>query len=638
MTTVPMPAPTALAPAKTGSKGPLTRHRQRRAAAVYGCLFVAGLLLLILSSSAGWRSFGVGLWYPGAGFLVAGGWPIVLLPVTLLLFGVSLIAWFGAGGSSFPVLVWLLSAIGAALLAGSDIWDPGPYVAGGLLLLFVGNNVAKGRAKAKTRSALRLDRQEYLPEALVSTRAQLSAPIPAENSGREMTPKQLAALRYSLDKALQPVGDLSGFDKKDQFQTSALRYQLNQLGYSIAVAQSRYAPSFHGYLSLAQRRILEQYVQRPIWHYWRYENAWGNLRWDADPATRDNIMLTGYVGINLALYTLNTGDRRYTEPGSMPFRLNGRKTYPHSMTSIVQSVVDNFRRQAFCLYPCEPNWIYSGCNFRGLTTIAAYDAAMGTDYFNEIKDNFRFRLEQEFINEDGGVVALRSALTGLAVPFPVSDANLPVPLNVLFPDLAERYWTYVRHDLLDTSNGSLTLKLPAKTPVDFGNYKQGWGFVIEPLVGASRELGDAAVTEVAEQALDDLCEPVYEDGVLRFQKASNLSNASIDMSLLLHRDYWRDTIHRGPAKEVFTGPILDEMSYPAVLVARTDTDGHDLRLVLYPGQEPGPTSVEIRRLRPNAAYTLTGALESRITAGPDGSASVPVVLDGRTTLQIAPAN
>ena len=76
--------------------------------------------------------------------------------------------------------------------------------------------------------------------------------------------------------------------------------------------------------------------------------------------------------------------------------------------------------------------------------------------------------------------------------------------------------------------------------------------------------------------------------MLTYRGASNLSNASIGMPLLLRRNYWRDTIHRGPAAAVFSGPLLDEMDYPAVLVASTDTDGQDLRLVLYPGTEPGP--------------------------------------------------
>ena len=43
-----------------------------------------------------------------------------------------------------------------------------------------------------------------------------------------------------------------GYDKVDQFQTSALRYQINHLGYGLVMAQCMYTPNFHGYLSQAQ--------------------------------------------------------------------------------------------------------------------------------------------------------------------------------------------------------------------------------------------------------------------------------------------------------------------------------------------------------------------------------------------------
>jgi hypothetical protein len=114
--------------------------------------------------------------------------------------------------------------------------------------------------------------------------------------------------------ALQPVGQINGFDKVDQFQTSALRYQINSLGYMLGMLQCNYAPSFHGYLSQAQRNLIDLYLQRQIWGYWVYESAWGHLNvTNPDPAARDNIMLTGWLGIQLCMYMSNTGDRRYAE-------------------------------------------------------------------------------------------------------------------------------------------------------------------------------------------------------------------------------------------------------------------------------------------------------------------------------------
>src|SRR5258708_768359 len=91
---------------------------------------------------------------------------------------------------------------------------------------------------------------------------------------------------------------MNGYDKVDQFQTSALRYQINHLGYGLGMLQCMYTPSFHGYLSQAQRNLIELYLDRRIWGYWLWESAWGHLNLtDPDPAAKDNIMLTGWFGI-----------------------------------------------------------------------------------------------------------------------------------------------------------------------------------------------------------------------------------------------------------------------------------------------------------------------------------------------------
>src|SRR5690554_7779848 len=66
-------------------KGSVTRIRQRRTKIIYALIFVAGILPMALNLSPEWQAFGLGLWFPGAGFLVSAGWSLLLLPVTLLL-------------------------------------------------------------------------------------------------------------------------------------------------------------------------------------------------------------------------------------------------------------------------------------------------------------------------------------------------------------------------------------------------------------------------------------------------------------------------------------------------------------------------------------------------------------------------
>lgn len=615
-------------------RAPLSRRRQRRALGVYLAFAAVGLALAVVGSP-GWQAFGTGLWWPGAGFVVDGSWTAVLAPVTLVLFALSLVAWFGAGASTLPVAVWILSAGGAGLLT-SETWTPGVVIAAAVTVLIAVAGTVAARVSRRKALALRAERAAYLPEELAELQTITRAPATHRPEDRELSPTELAALRYPLQCALQPVGQLEGFDRIDQFQTASLRYQLNHAGYTLAVAQRQYTPSFHGYLSEAQRRLIEQYLQKRIWSYWRWENAWGNLSLNADPAAKDNIMLTGYITINLCHYMASTGDMRYAQPGSLPFALNERTVFHHDVHTMVASLMDNFRRSAFCLFPCEPNWMYPACNFRGITSLAAYDALFGTAHVEEVRDAFESRLRSEFIGSDGGIVALRSALTGLPVPFPMPVAMMPIFLNPVFPELAEQYWAIARREMFEHSGGRPVKALVKKNAVDLGNYRPGYALEMESLVGAAREMGDDDYAQIAQEGIDELCEPVTDGGVLYYRKASNFANVTLPMDRIMRRDYWRDTILKPAAAATLSGPILDEHNYPEVLVAKATSEGADLDLVLYPGGQAGPRTIAVSRLRPGARYRVEGGRSDSVTADAHGAASVDIHLDERTAVRLTP--
>src|SRR5690606_25470046 len=135
--------------------------------------------------------------------------------------------------------------------------------------------------------------------------------------------------RFVLDRALQPINGFSGFDVVEQFQTSAIRYQIFFMLYVLNVLQYAYTPNFHGHVSEAQRNLIEKTTLRRVWCYWVSEAMWGRLSRRTAPVVRDNIMLTGWFSIGLNLYMANSGDHRYAEPGSLNFRLNERISHLH---------------------------------------------------------------------------------------------------------------------------------------------------------------------------------------------------------------------------------------------------------------------------------------------------------------------
>jgi hypothetical protein len=622
---------------KQRSTGPVTAARQRRTALIYATTCVVGLLPWLIGMSAGTRAAGLGLWFPGAGFLAVGGWALLLVPVTWVLFALALFAWFGSGMVVAPIIVWMGAALAAGSMAHAEIVTASPYAVPALVALAFGYVYRRTQSLKRAGLAERDERNRYLPAAIVEVIAR-ATPV-ASATERELTAEDLAALRYVLDRALQPIGELNGFDKIDQFQTASLRYQLNHLGYTLALAQCHYTPSFHGYLSQAQRNLIEQYLQKPIWHYWVYESAWGHLNFtNPDPASKDNIMLTGWFGLHVGMYTSASGDRRCAEPGSLTFRLSRRRAFHHDLHSLERSVLQNFQDSEFCLYPCEPNWVYPICNHYGMTSLALYDRLFQTSYATFTLDRWLESLDREFTDASGSVIGLRSALTGIRFPFPAGEAGFADFTNCFAPERARRMWAVARHDieplLAKDDDGKARVTLPGNG-FDLGNYRQGWAGAYATILNAAHEFGDEEIAAAAQRSLDRDCGRRDDGGILRYTKASNLSNTFAARARIVRRDDFRNAVTQGPSASVCTGPILAAAKYPDVLVARARSCGDDLELVLSPGAQFGPQKLRIERLRPGAQYALTGANEAVCRADETGAAAIVVDLRGRTPVRIA---
>ena len=619
---------------RDSNEGPLSLRRLRRTKLFFLALGLIGLAPMVLHLAPTWQAAGLGLLFPGGGFIAVGGWAVVLCPIAYLLYRVSLFAWFATGAIVAPVIAWAGAAAIAGAMAGGPLWTPHVFV---VLALVAGREirqVSKSRKTLKASLKRREERDSYLPAEIAAVIARAESERAPDQ--RELSEDELASIRYVLDRGLQAPGDLSGFTVIDQFQTSALRYQINNLGYALAVVQCHYTPSFHGYLSLAQRNLIERMLDKKIWGYWRWEALWGKLSLNFDPAGEDNIMLTGFFGLQVALYMGNTGDQRYAKPGSLTFRYSDRVCFAHDIHSIVGSVVRNYQQQAFCLYPCEPNWVYTPCNFMGMQALRAYDRVFSTNHFASNIEPFAKKLNDEFTMADGSVYALRSSLTGYAVPFPFGDDGRSLFTNPVDDVSARTAWAMARHDLIETKEGKTTIRLKGKG-LDMGNYKKGHAATLQNIMSAAREFGDTEVAEVAERMLNEMCSPSYVDGVKQYT-CSNSANTTIVRGRILRRNDWRKTVVEGPPESVFNGPLLTDAAYPEVLVAKAFSGGIDLQLVLYPGKGPGLQSITVERLVAGTKYVVRQqAGESTIVADGTGSIMLNVQLDGRTALTLVPA-
>jgi hypothetical protein len=642
MATVSSDIPGVRGTADRAPKGPVTTARQRRTLLIYAALCFIGALPLFAGASPAWQAAGLGLWMPGAGFIAAGGWYALLFPLTLVLFAASLVAWFWAGMVVAPVAVWLGAAALAGAATSSAVW-PGAYLVIGACMLAV---ALYARHRSTKRHQLGLAkaarRREFLSASLAEAET-LERAVP-DASQREIAADDLPSLRYLLDRALQPVEAFDGFDIIDQFQPAALRYQLNHMGFALAIAQGSYAPNFSGYLHEAQRNLIDKYLKRRVWDYWVYESCWGHLNFtNFDPARRDNIMLTGWFGMHVGAYMLNSGDRRYAEPGSLTFRLSRRTAYVHDFHTIVGSVVDNYTRyeDQFCLFPCEPNCMYPICNHYGMTALAAHDRLFGTRYVARFLPSWLDKLDTEFTDSSGSIIGLRSQLTGLEFPFPTGESGYANFAHCFAPDRARRLWAIARKEIepaiAPDEHGEPRLHFPGRG-LDAGNYGSGHTAAFGSILMAAREFGEERIAQAAQRSLDADCRLSLDGGVRRYLGGSNLANISAATGRLMRTGDFRHAFVEGPSEQTLRGPMLTGVRYPNVLVARAFSHGEDLELVLYPGREASRESVTIERLGPGRAYTLTrGPERTSLVADDAGRITTEVLLDGRTQLALTPA-
>jgi hypothetical protein len=630
----------ALIPERSRPDGPVTTARLRKTAAAYGGSVVGGALLSRAAGPTPLANAGLGLAAPGAGFL--GAKRPGAFAATQGAFGLSLVAWLGSGNVLAPIAAWLgsaaLSARRGERPAGRFARAAVPTAAAGMV---AGAWAARERAH---RAALgrRERRNAHLREVIARERLEPAAPrrLPEPRAEPELTLDELALARFALDRALQPIGEWGGFDMIEQFQTSSVRYQITTMGHALSSLQYARMPAFHGYLSQAQRNLIDKWQERICWSYWAKESTWGHLRYNPDPVPRDNIMLTGWLTYQIASYVSNTGDTRYSDPGSITFRHPRGHEYRYDLHSLTGALVENFERSDFCLYPCEPNWIYALCNGYGVLPLPMHDRMFGTDYAERVLPAFRRGFEQEFLSTDGRTIGIRSSLTGLTIPSMtsiLSDAAVIWQLAPVFPDLARGLWETVRHEWVRVpEQDRVEIEMRGWDKIDTGNYKPVPATALAAISWAAKEMGDVALADRLLADADAILDPVTEDGVKSYRRASTLSNAALLGATAAGAFTHRQRVARGMPEAWEIGPTLDECSYPEVLVARAVSDGQDLRVVLRPGAAPGRRHVKLADLLPDQRYDVRGAVTDELVAGRDGTALLEVDLDDRVELTITP--
>lgn len=590
-----------------------TRRRQLSCLAVYGSL-VAGATGLGIALPA-IRAAALGLALPGAGFL---HWAtgaqlatcLLLFAGALLAFGLALILWFATGNVLAPPAIWIALAWLASepLMLGLDahVASPSwPLALAPAVFALLAATWAIGDKKPR-------------PPACVPAMTRADAPSPPVEL--PLAPAQ--RVRLLLDRALQPAQRFDGFERRDQFQTAALRYQVNFVAYALAMAQHRHAPAAEAPFAQAQDRLGIKIGDRRLWGYWRLENAWGNLRIDADPVTAQNIMFSGFTLLQMAL-----GGQE-----ELVLHSRGETWRRYGMDEIAALLERQYRASRYGLLSCEPGWIYPLCNLITMAGIRAADARLGTNRWSALGASFLESLRREGMRGDGRFIAFRSSLTGIAPPAPGGIVMQAFPclfLNALSPDMAQAHWQRVRARLDSRPWRGLFW------PVDTGNYGFSRASSYAATAAAAAEMGDGEVAAECLRRLEQECPSREAEGAIHRERTSLWAHALEAMALCGGKNALRGLVTGAP---LLLGPRLVRISCPGALVTKAANDGERLDLVLQPGGNGSASvvAIEIGGLSPGKHYRTNLPRQPLLRADAEGRGVLRVSLGGRTALSVEP--
>ncbi len=517
--------------------GPLTSRLLMRTTLWWIAFVIVGLLLTSFATGASLQIFGLGLTFPGGGFLAHANfsslvgllhWAFMLAGLAVFVF--SLFIWFATGNAFLPPLTWLALAF---IASGMNHGGVSSQAVNSLMYLWLALSCALILAYifCKFRA---LKQREILQNYLKELQKNRDDREHYFTSSRSIKPDlgYEKNLRFILNRALQDVDGFEGFNHLDQFQTAALRYQINLAGYGLSMAYKHkgkfLSDEVQNQLLIGQKNYIEKLRNKKVWGYWYWENMWGYASRNADPICRDNIMYSGFAALQIVMYHEASGKKEYNEEGSFALNQQNNATFSYHLDSLIDVLLENMERSYFTLSPCEPNWVYPLCNIISACAIKRHSP---DKWDGQLAEKFRHILETEFITCDGKMIPCKSNYTGLSLPMIGGAMPQALPcffLNALYPDLALRQWLILRHDIL--KDGKLNKR--AFWRIDTGNYSFSRASAYTTTALAAAELGDDEVYELCIQALDEECSKIeendyyYRKGVSIFSHALELCAAS----------------------------------------------------------------------------------------------------------------
>ena len=614
--------------------GPVTRWLILRTASIIALVEIIGTVLTFATHSTASRALGVGMIFPGAGFLFSG--TPVLFVVAVALAAVSFVLWWGISALWGLPAVWAISAIGAMALAGGTEWHWAVPVAYALAVASLGSAAWSFEHRFRTKRAKIADLNQYLSTTRVPEPSREWQPV-------DETDAEL--LRWCYELALQPLDQFDGFEWGDQFHGgTCVRYQLNYLGWALAEYAVNHLPNAPTEIELVLRNLMLKQTDLRVWAYWRTLNLIGNFDANPDPLVKDNIMFSGFTGDQLNMYEAATGSTYFDQPGSLTFVWKDGRTFAYDHHSWMEAVRRNFDAGRSVFFPCEPGWAFAACNTIGAQALLGYDVLHGATLWSELEPRWRATLDEEYALPDGNFANIRCTRTGLSwdtgeTPggeYLVTGSN---GFADVAPDLSLRGRAIATRGLGKkvaglhglVRDGELQLEMPLEWERNRARQTavNGW----TKLIAGARMAGDTAMVAAARRAAGVQC----RTGERWPERPLNAGVQNMATHMIVRWAAPMDTAMlnlRGYVPPV--GPVLGPVPWPqAQVTSARSLDGVSLDLEIRPieGALTDRLTLTFRQLRPHTDYLVAGRT---MVADGEGCASLELTIAEGAHLRVEP--
>ncbi|KAF5541359.1 linalool dehydratase-isomerase precursor [Fusarium napiforme] len=284
-------------------------------------------------------------------------------------------------------------------------------------------------------------------------------------------------------------------------------------------------------------------------------------------------------------------------------------------------------------------------NIMGVTGAVLYDRVFETKSTEVLLPIFEESLNTNFTETSGNVLTIRSELTGFTIPGLCGAAgDLAAIMMGCGPlrNFSRRLWAIIRNETVqfDTKTKEVSLTgLVGADKIDAGNYRSNEYAMYTQLAITAGEYGDEELKEACgkkfEKAWGVKTTPTGSQH-LDLENASCLMNQAALTASIIRPGAYHRMVQKGPSETALRGPILSEVPYPGVLIAKARCHtSKDLELVLYPSADTGVFDLGISRLAPGHTYSY---LDKKVKADKDGIVRISVLVVGRTHVHISPTS